>query len=948
MSSSYQKKAIILKRLSIIFLLFIFAAQGFCQSFGFGRNKVQYNDFDWQILKTEHFDIYYYSEMKDAAEQGAAFAEEGYRDLERRFNYSITRRIPLILYSSHLHFQQTNISPGFIPEGVGGFFEFMKGRVVVPGNGDFRRFRRVIRHELVHVFMHAKLYNLARRYDRAEPAAPPLWFTEGLAEFWSGGWDSQGEMVLKDAVLHNYVIGLQDIERVRGTYFMYKLGQDVLTFISKTYGTDKILLLMENFWKYDQFEESFRETLGLTYREFDRIYLSHLKKRFYPKLAEENFNDVVCPTVVRDGYNFKPVFYKSKGKEYVISSGNRDGYSSIYQSPLRPLNLDQKDERKRLIKGEASSEFEAFHLFSSKIEVSKTGVLTFSAKSGASDVLYLFDVKADTISAALRFDGIVGISSPNWSADGTEITFSGLSSGGQLDIYSYQTVQKKLTRLTSDFYADYDPVFSPDGKYIAFSSGRSVPGKKSALNLVLLERKSGRMFHLTSGEQIDKSPEFSPDGRYLVYTSDLSGTFDLYLIKNPLAHARREKALESFKLTRFVGSAFDPCWVDSSRILFSAFENNRFQIRLLHNFLNEAVDANKIQMPVFPDSLPARTFAGINRKLVEKRSPYVTKFTLDFAQSQVSQDPFWGTSGGAQMAFTDMLGNEQYFLTIFNNARVSSDFWSSFNVAVQKVSLRKRLNYAVGAYRFAGFYYNPEDFYYYEEKIGGSLVLSYPLSHFARVSLNQNLYYSDKDRFFAKRRKAWINAGFVSYVFDNSIWGPSGPMDGSRINIGFGNTFDFARSQVNYITGLIDLRTYYRTSLRTAYAVRLLSLFNEGSEARQFYFGGSWDLRLYRRWSMHGKRIFLLSQEFRFPLLDLLALRFPHFSLGFQSIRGALFFDAGNAWNKRYEGLKGSFGVGVRLNLGNMLVLRWDIGRKTDFNSITNETVTHFFFGWDF
>jgi len=269
-------------------------------------------------------------------------------------------------------------------------------------------------------------------------------------------------------------------------------------------------------------------------------------------------------------------------------------------------------------------------------------------------------------------------------------------------------------------------------------------------------------------------------------------------------------------------------------------------------------------------------------------------------------------------------------------------------VAVQKVSLRKRLNYALGLYRFAGYYYNPEDFYYYEEKIGGSLILSYPLSHFSRISLSQNVYYSDKDRFFAKRRKAWINAGFLSYVFDNSIWGPSGPMDGSRINIGFGNTFDFARSQVNYITGLIDLRTYYRTSLRTAYAVRLLSLFNEGTESRQFYFGGSWDLRLYRRWSMHGKRIFLLSQEFRFPLLDLLALRFPTFSLGFRSIRGALFFDAGNAWNKRFDGLKGSFGLGVRVNLGNMIVLRWDIGRKTDFHSITNETVTHFFFGWDF
>ena len=467
-----------------IFFLFQYT---FAQAFYFGRNKVHYTDFKWQILKTRHFDIYYYPEMQDMAEKGAAFAEESFKILEAKFNYSVTRRIPLIFYSTHLHFEQTNVLPGFIPEGVGGFFEFMKGRVVVPGNGDFRRFRRVIRHELVHVFMHAKLYNLARRYDRAEPAAPPLWFTEGLAEFWSGGWDSQGEMVLKDAVLHNYVVGLQDIVQVRGTYFMYKLGQDILTYISDRYGADKILLLMENFWKYDQFEQSFKETLGLSYRQFDNEYLPYLKKRFYPRLADEDFNAAVCPTIVRDGYNFKPVYYKSGGKEYVISTGNRDGYSSIYQSPLHPLTPDQKDKRKRIIKGEASPEFEAFHLFSSKIDVSKAGILTFSAKSGASDVLYLYDINADTMSASLRFDGIVGITSPNWSADGSEITFSGLSSGGQLDIYTYHTIQKKLTRLTNDFYANYDAVFSPDGKYIAFSSDRSAPGKKGALNLVLMQ-----------------------------------------------------------------------------------------------------------------------------------------------------------------------------------------------------------------------------------------------------------------------------------------------------------------------------------------------------------------------------------------------------------------------------------------------------------------------------
>src|SRR3990172_6923549 len=112
--------------LPVFFLCFLFVETASSQFYYFGRNKVQYTDFDWHVLKTDHFDIYYYPEMKDLAERGAAYAEASYKVLEDKFNINVTNRIPLIFYSSHLHFEQTNVTPGFIPEGVGGFFEFLR------------------------------------------------------------------------------------------------------------------------------------------------------------------------------------------------------------------------------------------------------------------------------------------------------------------------------------------------------------------------------------------------------------------------------------------------------------------------------------------------------------------------------------------------------------------------------------------------------------------------------------------------------------------------------------------------------------------------------------------------------------------------------------------------------------------------------------------------------
>jgi len=45
----------------------------------FGQNKVQYQDFKFQVLKTEHFDIYYYPEEEAAARMASRLASDGTR-----------------------------------------------------------------------------------------------------------------------------------------------------------------------------------------------------------------------------------------------------------------------------------------------------------------------------------------------------------------------------------------------------------------------------------------------------------------------------------------------------------------------------------------------------------------------------------------------------------------------------------------------------------------------------------------------------------------------------------------------------------------------------------------------------------------------------------------------------------------------------------------------------
>ena len=89
----------------------------------FGRNKVQYQDFDFKLLKTEHFDIYYYPQEEDAARMAVRLAERWYTRLSTLLNHELRGRQPLILYASGPHFRQTNAIEGELGEGTGGVTE---------------------------------------------------------------------------------------------------------------------------------------------------------------------------------------------------------------------------------------------------------------------------------------------------------------------------------------------------------------------------------------------------------------------------------------------------------------------------------------------------------------------------------------------------------------------------------------------------------------------------------------------------------------------------------------------------------------------------------------------------------------------------------------------------------------------------------------------------------
>ena len=101
----------------------------------FGQNRVQYRTFDFQVLRTEHFDVYYYPEEREAALDAARMAERSYARLTRILDHQFVERKPIVLYASHSDFAQTNAVPGGVSEGIEGVTDAYKHRNVLPFPG---------------------------------------------------------------------------------------------------------------------------------------------------------------------------------------------------------------------------------------------------------------------------------------------------------------------------------------------------------------------------------------------------------------------------------------------------------------------------------------------------------------------------------------------------------------------------------------------------------------------------------------------------------------------------------------------------------------------------------------------------------------------------------------------------------------------------------------------
>src|SRR5919106_1338411 len=567
-------------------LLLLLGLPGMLSAQYFGRNKIQYTNFDFKVIQTEHFDVYFYERERVAAMDAARMAERSYARLSKVLNHEFRERKPIILYASHSDFQQTNATQ-VGGEATGGVTDFARNRAVLPFTGSYADFEHVLIHEMVHQFQ----YDIWSR-GRAGAGiatliaiAPPLWFAEGMAEYLSQGpIDPETAMWLRDASLEGKLPTIDQMTVDPYEFFPYRFGHALWSYVAERWGDEAVGAILKATLA-GGVEPAFRRTIGMTLEQLSDQWRDAVQKRYLPDIGAR------ARAVADELLTEK----RSDGTLHLAPALSPDGSQVAYFSEMDFYSVDlfladgvSGEVKRRILKSGISSNYETYRFINSQANWSPDGkFLAFAAKRGARDVIVIVDVERNKEVKRIEVK-LNGVTTPAWSPDGQHLVFTGYD-GGLSDLFVVRRDGSGLRRLTEDKYADLHPVWSPDGKTIAFATDRGEGTNFKTLaignmRIALYDLDTGSIELLDQMEQgKNVSPQWSPDGQSIAFVSDRNGVSNIFL------YELREKSL--YQLTDFYTGAqgitpLSPVlsWASQAdRLAFVYFEKGKYDVYTLSN-----------------------------------------------------------------------------------------------------------------------------------------------------------------------------------------------------------------------------------------------------------------------------------------------------------------------------------------------------------------------------
>ena len=597
----------------------------------FGKNRVQFDNFEWFYFRFERFDTYFIAGSSDVALKTASIANKTISETENFFEHQLKQRIVFVIYQNLSDFRQSNIglNTGDEQYNIGGVTKVVDNVAFLYVEGDVASLETQIRSAIAHVILNEMLYGveIASKVANSTLISMPSWYVDGLLKYVSTDWNSESENLTRNAIAANKLDNLNHLSGEDAAI----AGHAIWNYIAKTYGRQVIPNIVYLTRVTKNSESGFLYVLGIS--------LSMLQQNmtdFY-KAQYQSFSFTTLPP---DGKNILKKSKKNRkySQFHYSENGNKVAWVENNQGRYKIKMLDMITGKKKTVIRREHKLDQITDYSYPLVKWHPSGKLLGFMIEKKGQIYYMTYNLETKEFKQVEMAALEKVNSFDYSHDGLSLVIAGFNNG-QSDIFIFNILANTIVNITQDNADDYQPAFVNKSQQIVFSSKRKSAQLGSRRNnLVELQKytdifvydvKSQKLEQVTETEFVNE--EF-PDLKNKNYTflSDENGISNVYSARidsavsfvDTITHYRY--FLSKSQLTNYPDNVIE-YYTDkfgkSSTFLY--LTGNKFQLLLNEDLNGINVKGEKTTWRKMFDKEMAKTV-----KTVESQKPQIANDTI--------------------------------------------------------------------------------------------------------------------------------------------------------------------------------------------------------------------------------------------------------------------------------------------------------------------------------
>lgn len=497
----------------------------------YGKNRVQYKDFDWFYHESNNFKVYYYSGGQEIGKFTNITAEKVLIEVSERLEYQLQNKIDVVVYNDFSDLKQTNIGQEVEQFESSGTTKILGNKIFIYFDGNHQKLNQNIKEGVANLLINDMLWggNLQDVIQNAVLLNLPPWFLNGLVSYLGDNWNSTLDGQLKNEIINQELKSFNELSIVNPTL----AGHSFWHYVASNYGKSAIPNLLYITRVNRNLESGYNFVMGSSDKEvYEEWYYFYYQLYVLDKAKRNAFTEPI-KAKTKKHRNYHKIALSPKADKVAFVEYNK----GIVRVKVNELGQEKSST---IFKTGARLPTQPYNI--------QYPVIAWGPK----DVLAIFYIKRDKLKLAQysfidnkitetrdigNFQQIVHA---NFMSNGKQLLISAVRKG-QSDIYLYGLANGSLKQITNDFYDDLYPAEIKFAHYngIVFSSNRidDTLRQKQKLDTILpigqfdlfyydLDKKGEILGQLTNTPLINESQSFMVDSAHFCFLSDANGIYN--------------------------------------------------------------------------------------------------------------------------------------------------------------------------------------------------------------------------------------------------------------------------------------------------------------------------------------------------------------------------------------------------------------------------------------